>query len=222
MAFLRLPFLMRSAYDQLSSKTDLFKSMKKSFPTYPLCNDKSQTLEHVLSSCKTVVKNGRYNKRHNRVLDELVRFIKNNMKSEPTISTQKFVSEKSRIYAGSEQTIKHRAVLCQNLLGSSRDWKVSADLPGWHNDYLKTISSKGLQSGIVLLFKANHKIIVVELSISYKSRMVQSYEYKTSKYEDLKKEFEKDGYRESCGNRSKRFRSRHTVPVSGSNQNQRA
>ena len=56
------------------------------------------------------------------------------MKSEPAISTQKFVSGSSRIYAGSKQTIKHWAVPGQNLLGSSGDWEVSADLPGWHNN----------------------------------------------------------------------------------------
>ena len=63
------------------------------------------------------------------VLEELVKFIKNYMKSEPTISTQKFVSERGRIYAGSKQTIKHQAVPGQNLLGSSGHWEVSADLP---------------------------------------------------------------------------------------------
>ena len=46
------------------------------------------------------------------------------MKSEPTISIQKFVSEMSRIYTSSKQTIKHRANLSQNLLGSSGDWEV--------------------------------------------------------------------------------------------------
>ena len=107
------------------------------------------------------------------------------MKSEPTISTQKFVSERDRIYASSKQTIKHRVVPGQNLLGSSRDWEVSADLRDWHKDYPKTISSKGLQPDIVLLSKANLKIIVVELSMPYESRVDQSHEYKTSKYEDL-------------------------------------
>ena len=66
------------------------------------------------------------------------------MKSELTISNQKFVSERGRIYAGSKQTIKHRAVPGQNLLGSSGDWEISADLLGWHKNYPKTISRKGL------------------------------------------------------------------------------
>ena len=162
--------------------------------TCPLCNDKPQTLEHILSSCKTALRNGRETWRHNRVLEELVKFIKNYMKSEPTISTQKFVSERSRIYAGSKQTIKHRAVLSQNLLWSSGDWEVSADLPGWHNNYTKIISSKGLWSDNVLLSRVNLNIIVVELSTSYESQMDQSHKYKTSKDEDLEKELEKKGY----------------------------
>ena len=58
----------------------------------------------------------------------------------------------------------------------------------------QTISSKGLQPDIVLLSKANLKIIVVEQSIPYESQMDQRHEYKTSKYEDLKKELEKEGY----------------------------
>ena len=115
------------------------------------------------------------------------------MKSELTISTQKFVSERGRTYAGSKQTIKHRTVPSQNFLGSSGDWEVSANLPGWHNNYPKTISSKGLQPNIVLLSGANLKIMV-ELSIPYENWMDLSHEYKTSKYEDLKKELEKEGY----------------------------
>ena len=178
MAPLRLSFLIRSTYDQLSSKNNLFKWKKESNPTYPLCNDKPQTLEHVFSSCKTALGNERYTWRHNRVLDELVKFIKNCMKSEPTISTQKFDSESGWIYAAFKQTIKQRAVPGQNLLGSSGDWEVSADLPGWHNNYPKTISSKSHQPEIVLLSRANLKIIVVEQLIPYESGWIKAMSIK--------------------------------------------
>ena len=133
----RLSFLIRSMYNQL-----LFK--KESDPTCHLCKDKPQTLEHVLNSCKAALGNGRYSWRHNRLLEEVVKFIKSCMKSESTISTKKFVSERGRIYGSSKQTIKYRAVPGQNLLGSSGDWEVSANLPRWHNNYPKTISRKGL------------------------------------------------------------------------------
>ena len=152
-----------------SSYLNLFKWKKESDLTCLLCNDKLQTLKHVISSCKTALGNGKYTWRQNRLWDELVRFIKNYMKSERTISTEKFVSERSRIYASSKQSIKHRPILGQNLLGSSEDWWVSADLPGWHNDYPKAISSKGMRPDIVFLSKANLKIILVELSIPYEN-----------------------------------------------------
>ena len=145
MAPLRLSFLICYTYDQISSKNILFKWKKDSDPICSLCNDKPQTLEHVLSSCKTALGSGRYTLGHNRVLEELVKFIKNCMKSEPTISTLKFVSERDRINVGSMQTINYGATSGQNL-GSSEDWEVPTDLPGWHNVYPKPISNKGLRT----------------------------------------------------------------------------
>ena len=104
-------------------------------------------------------------------------------------------------------TIKHRAVptpsvilrrrwlyLVKTFLDQVEIGRYLPDLLGWHNIYPKTISSKSLRPDIVLLSMANLKIIVVELSIPYESRMDQSNEYKTRKYEDLKKELEKEGY----------------------------
>ena len=90
------------------------------------------------------------------ILDELVRFIKNYIKSEPTLSAQKFVSEWGKIYTSFKQ--KHWVMPDQNLLGPSRNWKVSADLLRYHNDYPKIISSKCLRPNIVLS-RTNIKII---------------------------------------------------------------
>ena len=79
------------------------------------------------------------------------------------------------------------------IIGSRGDLEVSADLPGWHDDYPKTISSKGLRPDNVLLSRANLKIIVVELLIPLESLMDLSHEYKTSKIEDLKKSRKRKG-----------------------------
>ena len=54
----------------------------------------------------------------------------------------------------------------------------------------KTISCKGLWPAIILLLRAKLK----NISMPYESRMDQSHKYKTSKYEDLKKEMEKEEY----------------------------
>ena len=167
---------------------------KESDPTCPLCNEKPQTLEHILSSCKTALANRRNTWRHNSVLDELVRIIQNLMMPESNKSTQKFVTEGVKIYVGSKKSTSHWAIPGQNLLGLDDNWKVSADLPGWCNDYPKIISNKGLRPDIVLFSKENSKVILVELTIPFESQQEQSHDYKTSKYEDLKKELEKEGY----------------------------
>ena len=151
-------------YIQLSSKNNLFKWKKESDPPSPLCNDKPQTMEHVLSSCKTALGNGRYTWRHNRILDKLVRFIKSYMKSEHTISTQKLVADLGAKYIpalSKQSNINLYSV--KIFLDQVEIGEVSADLPGWHNDYPKTISSKHLRPDIVLL-SINLKIIMVELS----------------------------------------------------------
>ena len=97
-------------------------------------------------------------------------------------------------HVGSKKSTYHQAIPGQNLLGLGVNWKVSAGLPGWHNGYPKIISSKGLRPDIVLFLKENSKDIQVELTIPFESQLEQSHDYKTSKYEDLKKELEKEGY----------------------------
>ena len=56
--------------DLLSSNANLVRGGKKEDPTCPLCNGR-QTTEHVSSSCKVALSQGRYTWRHNRVLQEL-------------------------------------------------------------------------------------------------------------------------------------------------------
>ncbi|GFN77390.1 reverse transcriptase [Plakobranchus ocellatus] len=74
MAPLRISFLVRSVYDLLPSKANLVRWGKKEDPTCPLCQGR-QTTEHVLSSCKVALSEGRYTCRHNRVLQELASVI---------------------------------------------------------------------------------------------------------------------------------------------------
>ncbi|GFS24337.1 polyprotein [Elysia marginata] len=70
MALLRISFLIRSVYDLLPSNANLVRWGKKDDLTCPLCHGR-QTTEHVLSSCKVALLQGRYTWRHNRVLQEL-------------------------------------------------------------------------------------------------------------------------------------------------------
>ncbi|GFN92419.1 polyprotein [Plakobranchus ocellatus] len=72
MASLRISYLIRSVYDLLPSNANLVRWGKKDDPTCPLCQG-MQTTEHLLSSCKVALSQGRYT--HNRVLQELASII---------------------------------------------------------------------------------------------------------------------------------------------------
>ena len=188
-------------YNQFSSKNNLFKWKKESDPPSPLCNDKPQTLEHVLSSCKTALGNGRYTWRHDKVLEELVKFIELYEIRINYFNPEICFSELAEYTLALSKQLSIELYPVKTFLDKVDIGEVSADLPGWHNNYSKTISSKGLRPDTVLLSRAGLKIIMVELSIPYESRVDLSYEHKTSKYEDLEKKLEKGRvprYRERC------------------------
>ena len=74
MAPRRIIFFIRSVYDLLPSNANLVRWRKKGDPTCSLCQGR-QTTEHVLSSCKIALSQGRYTWRHNRVFQELAAII---------------------------------------------------------------------------------------------------------------------------------------------------
>ena len=193
MAPQRLSFLIRSTYDQLPSKSNLVKWKKEIDPTCPCV---TRNLKHWNMSSvpvRRLLLTGRYTWRHNSVLDELVRINGTWWCLSQISQPRNLLMGRGKINVGLKKSTYHRAIPGQNLLGLDNNWKVSADLPGWCNDYPKIISNKGLRPDIVLFSKENSKVILVELTISFESRQEQSHDYKTSKY-DLKKELKKEGY----------------------------
>ena len=99
---------------------------RKRDPTCPLCQGR-QTTEHVLSSCKIALSQGRYTWRHNRVLQELAAII-STAKGETTLPNTNaliFTTE------GGAKSWHGRPLRTTNqikcLLDGCDDWDVSAD-----------------------------------------------------------------------------------------------
>ena len=86
------------------------------------------------------------------------------MKPELIISTKRGVKSTPALSKQTSSYIRSKSSLVK--------WKLGVICrPYWiHNDYSKTISRKGLRPDIVLLSRANIKIILVELSIPKKFR----------------------------------------------------
>ncbi|GFO39374.1 reverse transcriptase [Plakobranchus ocellatus] len=161
-------------------------------PTCSLCQGR-QTTEHVLSSCKVALSQGRYTWRHNRVLQELVSVMstaKGEIHSSSTSSTV-FTTEGGvkKWHGGSITINNHRT----GLLDGCDDWVVSADLPEWER-HLDVIRKTALWPDIVIHSASTQQIIMVELTVPYKSRMEEAHTFKEGKYLNLTKELKKDGY----------------------------
>ena len=66
----RLSFLIRATYDTLPSPSNLSR-WYGSEENCQLCNAPNPSLQHILSSCKTALAQGRYRWRHDQVLRKL-------------------------------------------------------------------------------------------------------------------------------------------------------
>ena len=71
---LRLSFLLRSVYDVLPSPANLHRWGLAEQPQCQLCGGIG-TLEHILSSCKTSLTQGRYRWRHDTILKDMAEII---------------------------------------------------------------------------------------------------------------------------------------------------
>ncbi|KAK3796054.1 hypothetical protein RRG08_013359 [Elysia crispata] len=166
---------------------------KKEDPTCPLCQGR-QTIEHVLSSCKIALSQGRYTWRHNRVLQELAAII-STAKGETTLPNTNaliFTTE------GGAKSWHGRPVRTTNqikcLLDGCDDWDVSADLPEW-DSHPSIIKQTRLRPDIVIHSASTQQLIMVELTVPYENRMEEAHIYKREKYMNLTKELENAGYK---------------------------
>ncbi|GFO06785.1 reverse transcriptase [Plakobranchus ocellatus] len=132
MAPLRISFLIRSVYDLVPSNANLVRWGKKDDPTCPLCQGR-QTTEHVLSSCKVALSQGRYTWRHNRVLQELASVMstaKEEIHPSSTSSTvftaeEEYKCGKARLLTMLEESDDPVVKTAQPSLKIGRQWKVT-------------------------------------------------------------------------------------------------
>ena len=75
----------------------------------------------------------------------------------------------------------------KNLLGPSKDWIVAADLPDWRDSYPDIVKDTRKRPDIVVWSESDPRIILIELSVPYESRLNEHHQYKLRKYEDLAK-----------------------------------
>jgi len=118
----RLSFLLKSVYDVLPSPTNLKTWGLSESPVCKLCG-RPANLEHVLSSCRTALSDGRYIWRHDKVLSSIAEHLDQTRRAQKTV--RKGPSLISFVKAGQEDKGAKRA---SGILGTASDWKQEVDL----------------------------------------------------------------------------------------------
>ena len=145
---------------------------RKKDPTCTLCNGR-QTTEHVLSSCKVALSQGRYTWRHNRVPQELAVVIS-------MAKGQSFHPEADAVIFTAEGGAKSWHGMAVNSINQRKcqldgcdDWEVSADLSEW-GSHPSIIKETRLRPDIMIHSSSSQQLIMVELIVPYESRMKEA------------------------------------------------
>lgn len=114
----KMSFLLRSVYDVLPSPTNLCTWGMSEDPSCKLCG-RPANLEHMLSSCRTALTEGRYRWRHDRVLTALAAKLDSARKKERSVKTGITFISFVKKGGGKKRNIEE-----SGLLATSNDWQM--------------------------------------------------------------------------------------------------
>ena len=177
---LRLKFLLRYVYDVLPSPANLCQWNLTDNPNCRLC-EKRSTLDHILSSCKVALSQGRYRWGHDTVLRELAHILelerkKKHPKGNTGIIFIPFVEE------GTTNMPTSNAKK-QGIIEQASDWTLQAGLD--QKLQFPDIVQTSLRPDIVIQSTATKRLVIEELTVPWEERCQSAYELNKAKYTDL-------------------------------------
>ena len=147
-------------YDLLPCPANLHVWGKTETPNCPLCPEKG-SLQHILSSCKTALVEGRYRWRHDKVLEATALIITE------ALQRNKFVPSKRVIKFVKPGTIANeKPKVTQSILSSAIDWQIRVDL-GKQLKFPAHIKTSRLRPDIIIYSDSTKQIILVELTVPW-------------------------------------------------------
>ena len=188
----RLSFILRAVYDVLPSPSNLCRWGLRSDPGCTLCGGPVANLEHVLSSCQSALRDGRYTWRHDQVLRILAEELENKRREKrkakggPVFMT--FVR------AGEAGTRKEEAA---GVLAMATDWEMVCDVQG-RCTFPREIVVTSLRPDITIWSRQSRTVVLVELTVPWEERMEEAHERKNIKYQQLVEECQEKGWRVWC------------------------
>ena len=186
----RFRFLVKSVYDLLPTPQN-----KKSWFGEPeeckLCGG-CGSLAHILSGCSVALAQGRYTWRHDQVLKEIAACVE--VRRKQANETPKEKERDIKFVRPGEKRGKSETRVSSSYLDGATDWNLSVDLNG-RLKFPASIAETNLRPDMLLVSEKAKRVGIVELTVPSEERVELSGELKKAKYEELKIEGERKGWR---------------------------
>ena len=157
------------------------------------CRKLNPTLKHVLNGCSVFLNQGRFTWRHDRVLNDIYKGIKEKITSirAQDISSRRlpyiqFVPEThTRRTLSTHFSVPQRRPLSTGLLHEADDWEVLAD--GLSPNYIfpTEIAISALRPDICIFSRLRRRVVLLELTVPMEDRCTESATIKTRRYRNL-------------------------------------
>ncbi|XP_061749210.1 uncharacterized protein LOC133547614 isoform X2 [Nerophis ophidion] len=186
----RLSFLLRATYDTLPCPRNLHQWYGQE-ESCPLCGAPNASLQHLLSSCKIGLTQGRFRWRHDQVLMKLAEILESSRRE---ANSQPIAKQHSVMFVrpgeGKGDTSRRGP---RSVLSLARDWSMRADI-GKQLQFPREITTTSLRPDIVLWSAVTKSAMLVELTIPWEEGIQAAYERKAAKYADLAAECREAGW----------------------------
>ena len=186
-----LRFLVSATFDVLPSPVNLKRWGLEEEDVCKVCRKARGTLEHILSACTGLLR--AYTWRHNQVLKEMegvaVAAVEARKKNGP-VKTKGIQFVKEGVRGVRSRKLCNRT---GEIVAVADDWEVLVDKGNCTIPVEVAVTR--LRPDMVLVSRSVHKVVMVELTVPWESRMDEARERKLGKYADLKAECEQNGWR---------------------------
>ena len=192
----RIKSLLQAIYDVLPSPTNLVLWKLDKDAVCSLCK-RYANLEHILSSCSIALSQGRYTWRHNEVLREIAHLVDIRRIAANKAAPRKGPQYVNFVPAGSKTPAKSILEQPRGLLAIADDWALRVDLNTPLIFPLEIVETN-LRPDMVLWSRKLKHVIIIELTVPWETRFLESHQRKLTKYEPLVAECIRVGWAARC------------------------
>lgn len=184
----RVKFLLSSVYDVLPTPSNLHIWGLAESPGCTLCG-KPANLEHVLSSCRSNLADGKFRWRHDQVLTKLAEGLEQaRRKQRKLFKGPQYI----KFLRAGETSVPQTTA--KGILSTADDWEMRADLQR-QLKFPEEIATTTCRPDVVLWSKATKQVALVELTVPWEERMEEAHEFKRKKYQALILDCQQNGWK---------------------------